>query len=163
MKAFSKRTDEEIYIEYVNDWLTIQAMAENYQISVGLMTDRINKGRKIHLKIPVVIPRISHFEDRLGNKHCISDGMCTINSENGVVVFYADKYHAGEKTRMILKPIYSERKDFEITVRTIELPIDDILWDDHEEVAIYVKNMNRHDDFSEVIKRIKNISEELKN
>ena len=28
----NKRTAEDIYLEYVNDWLTIDAMAENYQI-----------------------------------------------------------------------------------------------------------------------------------
>jgi hypothetical protein len=29
---FSKRTAEDIYLEYVNEWLTIDAMADNYQI-----------------------------------------------------------------------------------------------------------------------------------
>jgi len=28
----SQRTAEDIYLEYVNDWLTIDAMAENYGI-----------------------------------------------------------------------------------------------------------------------------------
>lgn len=28
----SKRTAEDIYLEYVNDWLTIDAMADNYGI-----------------------------------------------------------------------------------------------------------------------------------
>jgi hypothetical protein len=30
LTPFSKRTAEDIYLEYVNDWLTINAMAENY-------------------------------------------------------------------------------------------------------------------------------------
>jgi len=55
-----------------------------------------------------------------------------------------------------------ERKDFEVTIRTHDIPRDDMLWDVNEEVAIYVKNMNRHDDFSEVIKRLNEIMEELK-
>jgi len=55
-----------------------------------------------------------------------------------------------------------ERKDFEITTRTINIHRDDMLWDVNEEVAIYVKNMNKHDDFSEVIKRLNEIMEELK-
>ena len=29
---FSKRTAESIYLEYLNDWLTVDAMAENYGI-----------------------------------------------------------------------------------------------------------------------------------
>lgn len=30
LTPMSKRTAEDIYLEYVNDWLTIDAMAENY-------------------------------------------------------------------------------------------------------------------------------------
>jgi len=32
LTPMSKRTAEDIYMEYVNDWLTIDAMAENYGI-----------------------------------------------------------------------------------------------------------------------------------
>lgn len=32
LTPFSRRTAEDIYLEYVNDWLTIDAMAENYGI-----------------------------------------------------------------------------------------------------------------------------------
>lgn len=32
MEELSKRTAQDIYLEYVNDWLTIDAMAEHYQI-----------------------------------------------------------------------------------------------------------------------------------
>jgi hypothetical protein len=32
LKPFSQRTPEEIYLEYLNDWLTIDAMADNYGI-----------------------------------------------------------------------------------------------------------------------------------
>ena len=46
MKAFSKRTKSEIYLEYVNDWLTIEAMAENYGRSVKWMTAKIDECRE---------------------------------------------------------------------------------------------------------------------
>jgi hypothetical protein len=32
LTPFRKRTAEDIYLEYVNDWITIDAMAENYGI-----------------------------------------------------------------------------------------------------------------------------------
>jgi hypothetical protein len=32
LSTLIKRTAEDIYLEYVNDWLTIDAMAENYGI-----------------------------------------------------------------------------------------------------------------------------------
>jgi hypothetical protein len=32
LTPFSERTAESIYLEYVNDWLTIDKMADNYQI-----------------------------------------------------------------------------------------------------------------------------------
>lgn len=32
LTPFSKRTAEDIYLEYVNDWLTVDRMAEHYQI-----------------------------------------------------------------------------------------------------------------------------------
>lgn len=32
LTPFNKRTAESIYLEYLNDWLTIDRMANNYQI-----------------------------------------------------------------------------------------------------------------------------------
>jgi len=32
MEELNKRTAQDIYLEYVNDWLTIDAMAEHYGI-----------------------------------------------------------------------------------------------------------------------------------
>lgn len=32
LTPMSQRTAEDIYLEYLNDWLTIDAMAENYGI-----------------------------------------------------------------------------------------------------------------------------------
>lgn len=48
MKAFSKRTKQSIYLEYVNEWLTVKAMAENYGRSYDYMKKIINEGRKEH-------------------------------------------------------------------------------------------------------------------
>ena len=45
IKPFSKKTDEEIYLEYVNDWLTVRAMADNYKRSYSWMYNKINKAR----------------------------------------------------------------------------------------------------------------------
>ena len=39
LKPFSQRTPEEIYLEYLNDWLTIDAMAENY----GMEPERLGQ------------------------------------------------------------------------------------------------------------------------
>lgn len=55
--------------------------------------------------LAIVMPRISHFEDMLGNKHSVNDGKCLID-HRGVLIFYANKYHPGERTKMLLKPIY---------------------------------------------------------
>jgi hypothetical protein len=46
MKAFSKKTDEEIYLEWVNDWLTISAMAYNYNRSYSWMFRRVMKAKE---------------------------------------------------------------------------------------------------------------------
>ena len=37
----NQRTIEEIYLEYVNDWLTIDAMAENYGIEPQKLAELI--------------------------------------------------------------------------------------------------------------------------
>jgi predicted DNA-binding ArsR family transcriptional regulator len=50
LKPFSKRTKEDIYLEYLNDWLTIKAMAENYGISEARMTKIIHAGQIEHHK-----------------------------------------------------------------------------------------------------------------
>jgi predicted DNA-binding ArsR family transcriptional regulator len=44
MEDFSKRTAKDIYLEYVNDWLTIDAMAEHYGIEpqqLGLLLSMV--------------------------------------------------------------------------------------------------------------------------
>jgi len=43
--VFSKRTAQDIYLEYVNDWLTVAAMADNYGRTVQEMSAIIEKGK----------------------------------------------------------------------------------------------------------------------
>lgn len=45
---FSKRTAASIYLEFINDWLTIKAIAENYNMEEDAMLTLINKGRREH-------------------------------------------------------------------------------------------------------------------
>jgi hypothetical protein len=46
LKAFSKRTAESIYIEWVNEWLTIKSMADNYNMHAQDLGRILDKGRK---------------------------------------------------------------------------------------------------------------------
>ena len=50
MKPFSKKTNEEIYLEWLNDWLTIKSMADNYNIHAQDLGNIIDKGRDEHLQ-----------------------------------------------------------------------------------------------------------------
>lgn len=45
---FSKKTNAEKYLEYVNDWLTVKAFADNYGRTEAEMLEIINKGREEH-------------------------------------------------------------------------------------------------------------------
>jgi hypothetical protein len=49
MKPFSKKTNEEIYLDWLNDWLSIERMADNYGISAKELEKIIDKGRDEHL------------------------------------------------------------------------------------------------------------------
>ncbi len=49
LTAFSKRTAESIYLEYLNDWLTVSRMAENYGRTEEEMKRVIDKGRDEHI------------------------------------------------------------------------------------------------------------------
>lgn len=48
MKPFSRKTSIEIYLEYVNDWLTVEKMADNYNRSIEFMNNLIDNGRIKH-------------------------------------------------------------------------------------------------------------------
>lgn len=42
MEELNKRTAQDIYLEYVNDWLTIDAMAEHYGIEPQKLAELIS-------------------------------------------------------------------------------------------------------------------------
>lgn len=48
MKTLKERSFADIYLEYVNDFLTTEYMAEYYGISQKEMEDLISKGRELH-------------------------------------------------------------------------------------------------------------------
>ena len=50
MIPFSQRTAESIYLEYLNDWLTVARMAENYGRTVKQMQTFIDLGRDEHIQ-----------------------------------------------------------------------------------------------------------------
>ena len=49
MKYFGKKTLEEKYLEWVNEWLTIEGMADNYGLTKEQLMSIINKGREEHI------------------------------------------------------------------------------------------------------------------
>ena len=48
--SLSHMTTESIYLEYLNDWLTVAAMAEHYGKTIWGMQFLINAGRDEHIK-----------------------------------------------------------------------------------------------------------------
>jgi len=40
------KSDLEIYLEWVNDWLTVERMADYYSMTIEQMLERINNGRE---------------------------------------------------------------------------------------------------------------------
>lgn len=48
MKYFGQKTNAEKYLEYINEWLTIEKMADNYGLTQEKLIDIINKGRIEH-------------------------------------------------------------------------------------------------------------------
>jgi hypothetical protein len=48
-KYFGQKTLEEKYLEWVNDWLTIEGMADNYGLTKEQLMSIINKGREEHI------------------------------------------------------------------------------------------------------------------
>jgi len=44
----NKMTDEEMYLEFMNDFLTISAMADYYWLDTDEMEEIINRGRDEH-------------------------------------------------------------------------------------------------------------------
>lgn len=52
MSTIDKNNPEAIYLEYCNDWLTTERMAEYYQINQKELLQLINKGREINHSRP---------------------------------------------------------------------------------------------------------------
>lgn len=49
MKYFGQKTLEEKYLEWVNDWITLEGMADNYGLTKEQLMSIINKGREEHI------------------------------------------------------------------------------------------------------------------
>ena len=50
MKAIDKKTKSELYLDYVNDWLTVEGMAEHYGITREKMLVILSEGKDEHEK-----------------------------------------------------------------------------------------------------------------
>lgn len=50
MKHWGQKTKAEKYLEYVNDWLTIEAISDNYGITIDAMKQLLNEGKIEHLE-----------------------------------------------------------------------------------------------------------------
>jgi len=48
MKKFQEKTNEEKYLEWLNDWLTLDRMAEYYSLTPAELLIMIDKGRDEH-------------------------------------------------------------------------------------------------------------------
>jgi len=49
-KAIDNKTDSELYLEYLNDFLTLRQISEYYGVSRHYINKRIIQGRKDHFK-----------------------------------------------------------------------------------------------------------------
>ncbi len=50
MNVLESKTNEEVYLEWLNDFLTIQKMTYNYGMPSGELEIIINRGRNEHLQ-----------------------------------------------------------------------------------------------------------------
>jgi predicted Ser/Thr protein kinase len=50
MKHWGQKTKAEKYLEYVNDWLTIDAISDNYDMKIEDMKHLLNDGKIEHLE-----------------------------------------------------------------------------------------------------------------
>ena len=50
MKTLSQKTAEDVYLEYLNDYLTIKYMADSYNVEESFLNKMIDKGRNEHLQ-----------------------------------------------------------------------------------------------------------------
>ncbi len=84
---FSERTAESIYLEYVNDWLTVVRMAENYNRSEEELTKLIDQGRKDHdskfVFIPTHVIANGEFKDTPVMMRVETSAECTVQLKDG--------------------------------------------------------------------------------
>jgi hypothetical protein len=48
MEAYTQLTHDEIYLDYLNNFITTKRMAEHYGVSEGKLKKDIEKGRLVH-------------------------------------------------------------------------------------------------------------------
>lgn len=103
---FSQRTNADIFLEYKNDWLTVEAMADNYGRTVEDMRNIISKGREEHeskFYVPELIQMVIDLQ------HCI-ERLC----EDRVTQFDRDReaQWIGEAHELLFKinPEYCQNK-----------------------------------------------------
>lgn len=65
MKHFGQKTLAEKYLEWVNDWLTVKAMAENYGKTESEMLVIIEKGKIEHEKNVSIFKRLEYLRTEL--------------------------------------------------------------------------------------------------
>ena len=77
MKALSKKTNAEIFLEYVNDWLTISEMAAQYDMDPQTLQDIIEQGNKERKLGIASIERPKGREFHYENEMCQAVGLRT--------------------------------------------------------------------------------------
>ena len=48
MARITRRNVHDIYLEYVNDWISAISMAAHYEVNLKWLRDKIERGKKIH-------------------------------------------------------------------------------------------------------------------
>lgn len=57
---FENLTNKQIYLDWANDWLTVEKMAEFYRVSPEVLSNKINLGRAEHNR-DVLISKIYDY------------------------------------------------------------------------------------------------------
>jgi hypothetical protein len=117
-KPFSKRTPEDIYLEYVNDWLTVERMADNYGRAEEEMRTIIEKGKADHMKATAIT--VSHRKEKDVNIYTATRGPYELEIAN---VGHLEVIEATEKdpsgtiydishTSILFKPFFEAIEQF---------------------------------------------------
>lgn len=126
---FSKRTNANIYLEYVTDWLTVRAMAENYGRTEKEMLDIIDKGRGEHeagvLKGTPHNPNYKLVSVRIQNKKFVygetnngeNEGLEVYHYKEGADHFYYSRRYSYIQVPIVYLMLYRKLKDQMHTVK----------------------------------------------